>query len=100
MSRLLLMEVAMKNEYPDLYETYFGENALLYYNDKVPFIVAGLGPKISEDAIIELSLGCKEFKAYHKELFGIEVKSFVVDDKTFKKVKNWWRYFHPHGIYK
>ncbi|MEH7336260.1 hypothetical protein V7161_26910 [Neobacillus drentensis] len=44
--------------------------------------------------------GCEQFKAFHKHLFGIEVRSFVMDDKQFKKVKNWMHYFHPNGIYR
>ncbi|NHM29016.1 hypothetical protein [Neobacillus terrae] len=99
MSRLLLMEVAMKEEIPELYEIYFGGSVPIYYDEKVPFIVVGTSSKMSKNAAVEFIRGCENFKEYHKELFGIEVKSFVTDEKNFKNIKNWWNYFHPNGIY-
>ncbi|MEH7749387.1 hypothetical protein V7659_30930, partial [Neobacillus drentensis] len=65
-----------------------------------PFIVVGTTSRMSKDAAIEFMRGCEQFKAYHKHLLGIVVKSFVTDDKKFKKVKNWWNHFHPNGIYR
>ncbi|MGF6952843.1 hypothetical protein QF028_005348 [Neobacillus sp. B4I6] len=101
MSRLVLMEVAMKEELPELYDIYFGGRVLLHYEEEeVPFIVVRTTNGMGQEAAIELLRGCEQFKAYHKHLFGIEVKSFVTDDKQFKKVKNWWNYFHPNGIYR
>ena len=100
MSRLVLMEVAMKKELPELYDIYFGGKVPLHYEEDVPFIVVGATTKMGKDAAIELLRGCEQFKAYHKHLFGIEVKSFVTDDKKFKKVKNWRKHFHPNGIYR
>ncbi|MDR6120618.1 hypothetical protein QFZ87_000215 [Bacillus sp. SLBN-46] len=55
---------------------------------------------MEKEAAIELLSGCKQFKTLHKELFRIEVKSFVMHDKQFKKVKDWWHHFHPNGIYR
>jgi hypothetical protein len=55
---------------------------------------------MGENAAIEFLRACEQFKAYHNQLFGIEVKSFVTNDKQFKKVKNWWNHFHPNGIYR
>lgn len=100
MSRLVLMEVAMKEELPELYEIYFGGKVPIHYNDDVPFIVVGASSNMGKSAAIEFLRGCEQFKAYHKHLFGIDVKSFVTDDKKFDKVKNWWKYFHPRGIYR
>lgn len=100
MSRLVLIEVAMKEELPELYDIYFGGQLLLHYEDDIPFIVVGTTSRMSKNAAIELVRRCEQFKAYHQYLFGIEVKSFVTDDKKFKKVKNWWDHFHPNGIYR
>jgi hypothetical protein len=105
MSRLVLLEVAMKEELPDLYDIYFGGKVLLHYEEArieqdIPFIVVGTTKGMGQEAAIELIRGCEQFKAYHKHLFGTEVKSFVMDDKQFKKVNNWWKYFHPNGIYR
>lgn len=100
MSRLVLMEVAMKKEMPDLYDIYFGGQVLLHYEEDIPFIVVATTPRTIKEAAIELIRRCEQFKAYHKHLFGIEVKSFVTDHTSFKKVNNWWKYFHPNGIYK
>lgn len=94
-----MMEVAMKEELPELYEIYFGGQILLHYEEEVPFIVVGMTDEVSKDGAIEFILGCKQFKEYHKHLFGIEVKSFVTTDNKFKKVKNWWVHFHPNGRY-
>jgi hypothetical protein len=100
MSRLVMMEVAMKEELPDLYEIYFRGKVLLHYKEEIPFIVVGAKSNMGKDAAVELLRGCEQFKAYHKHLFGTEVKSFVMVDKQFKKVKNWMHYFHPNGIYR
>lgn len=100
MSRLVLMDVAMKDDLPDLYDIYFGDKVLLHYEDEIPFIVVGTTNRMGKDAAVELLRGCERFKEYHKHIFGIEVKSFVTDEKKFKKVKNWWNYFHPRGIYR
>ncbi|WHY01343.1 hypothetical protein [Neobacillus sp. DY30] len=100
MSRIVIMEVAMKEELPDLYDIYFGGKVLLQYEEEIPCIVVGTTSKMGKDTAIELLRGCEQFKAYHKYLFGIEVKSFVTDDKQFKKVNNWLRHFHPNGIYR
>jgi hypothetical protein len=98
MSRLVLMEVAMKEELPELYDIYFGGQILLHYEDDIPFIVVGTTSRMSKNAAIELIRRCEQFKAYHKYLFEVEVKSFVMDDKNFKKVNNWWEHFHPNGF--
>lgn len=100
MSRIVIMEVAMKEELPELYDIYFGGKVLFHYEEEIPFIVVGTTPSMGREAAIELLRGCEQFKAYHKHLFGTEVKSFVMDDKQFKKVKNWIHYFHPNGIYR
>lgn len=105
MSRLMLMEVSMKNDLPDLYEIYFGGKVLLHYEEAripedAPFIIVGTTSTMGKEAAIELIRGCEQFKEYHKQLFGIEVKSFVTDEQKFNKVKNWWHYFHPNGIYR
>ncbi|MFJ5762754.1 hypothetical protein ACIQAA_27220 [Neobacillus sp. NPDC093182] len=105
MSRLVLMEVAMREELPELYDIYFGGKLFLHYEDAkieedAPFIVVGATDHMGKEAAIELIRRCEQFKAYHKHLFGIEVKSFVTDDKQFKKVDNWLWYFHPNGIYR
>ena len=105
MSRLVMMEVAMKEELPELYDIYFGENILLHYENikyekDVPFIVIGMQEGVGEAGAIEFLNGCEQFKAYHKHLFGVEVKSFVTSADNFKQVNNWWHYFHPNGIYR
>ena len=100
MSRLVIMEVAMKEELPELYDIYFGGKVLLHYEEEIPFIVVGTTTGMGQEAAIELLRGCEQFKTYHKHLFGTEVKSFVMDDKQFNKVKNWMHYFHPNGIYR
>lgn len=100
MSRLVLLEVAMKEEWPDLYEIYFSGKVPIYYNDDIPFIVVGTSDEMGRDAAIEFLRGCEQFKAYHKHLFGIEVKSFVSDEEKFRQVDDWWWYFHPNGVYR
>lgn len=100
MSRIMLMEVVMENDLPDLYEIYFSGKVPIYYNDEIPFIVVGASSEMGEEAGVELMSGCKQFKVYHQQLFGIEVKAFVTDKKKFSEVKNWWNYFHPNGIYR
>lgn len=100
MSRLVLMEVAMKDELPELYDIYFGGKILLHYEESVPFIVVGTTEKMGKKAAFELMKGCQGFKFYHQKLFDIEVKSFVTYEEEFKKVENWWRYFHPNGMYR
>ncbi|MED1469277.1 hypothetical protein [Bacillus salipaludis] len=100
MSRLVIMEVAMKEELSELYDIYFGGKVLLHYEEDIPFIVVGTTSNMGREAAIELLRGCEQFKALHKRLFGVEVKSFVTDEKKFIKVKNWWDYFHPNGIYR
>jgi hypothetical protein len=77
-----------------------GGKVLLHYEEEIPFIVVGTKSGMGQEAAIELLRGCEEFKAFHMHLFGTEVKSFVMDDKKFKKVKNWMNYFHPNGIYR
>jgi hypothetical protein len=104
------MEAAMKkladNRGSELHDIYFGKNALIHYEaveedmDLVPFIVVGQKDSMSVAAAIEFMSGCRSFKILHKELFGIEVKSFVMAEGEFKKVKDWWKYFHPHGLYR
>ena len=100
MSRIVIMEVAMKEELPELYDIYFGGKVLIHYEEEIPFLVVGTTSNMGKEAAIEFIRGCEQFKAYHKYLFGIEVKSFVMDDKQFKKVSNWLVYFHPNGIYR
>jgi hypothetical protein len=105
MSRLVIIEVSMKDELPELYEIYFGGKVLLHYEEPripqdEPFIVVGTTSGMGREAAFELMRGCEQFKAYHKHLFGINVKSFVMDDRKFKKINNWWNYFHPNGIYR
>ncbi|MFP5109619.1 hypothetical protein ACSU6B_23115 [Neobacillus sp. C211] len=106
MSRLVMMEVAMKEELPELYDIYFGGNILLHYEDvnyhqdDVPFIVVGMKDGVSKEGAIEFTRGCEQFKAYYKHLFGTEVKSFVTVEEEFKKVDNWWWHFHPNGLYR
>lgn len=100
MSRLVIMEVAMKNDFPALYDIYFGGNVLLHYEEDIPFIVVSSTSGTSKEAAIELLRGCEQFKEFHKHLFGIEVKSFLTHESNFKKVKDWWKYFHPNGIYR
>ncbi|KON83555.1 hypothetical protein AF332_27820 [Sporosarcina globispora] len=105
MSRLIMMEVAMKEELPELYDIYFGGNILLHYEDvknekDIPFIVVGMTDGVGEAGAIEFLRGCEQFKVYHKHLFGVEVKSFVTVADKFKQVDNWWDHFHPNGIYR
>ncbi len=90
----------MKEELPMLYDIYFRGQVLLHYEEEIPSIVVGTTSKMDREAAIEFLKGCEQFKAYHKHLFGTEVKAFVMDDKQFKKVANWMRYFHPNGIYR
>jgi len=104
-SKLVMMEVAMKDELPELYDIYFGGKILLHYEDvkidgDVPFIVVGMKDGVGKPGAIEFLRGCEQFKAYHKQLFGIEVKSFVTVESDFKKVDDWWHHFHPNGIYR
>ncbi|WP_217642419.1 hypothetical protein [Bacillus sp. OK048] len=42
--------------------------------------VAATTPRMSRDTAIDLIRGTEQFKAYHKHLLGIELKSFVTDD--------------------
>ncbi|GER68598.1 hypothetical protein BpJC4_30690 [Weizmannia acidilactici] len=37
LSKLVVLEVAMEKNVPELYNVYFGDKALLYYNDESPF---------------------------------------------------------------
>jgi hypothetical protein len=100
LSRFVMMELQMKEDLPMLYDIYFRGQVLLHYEEEIPFIVVGTTSKMDREAAIEFLRGCEEFKAYHMYLFGTEVKAFVMDDKQFKKVDNWWNYFHPNGIYR
>nr|WP_263323549.1 hypothetical protein [Neobacillus sp. Marseille-Q6967] len=100
MSRLVLLEIATKYNFPNLYDIYFCGQVLLHYNEKIPFIVVGITPSLSKEGSAEILSGCKQLKDYHKQIFGIELKSFVTVEEKFLKVKNWWTYFHPRGIYR
>lgn len=40
---------------------------------------------VGKAGAIEFIRGCEQFKAYHKHLFGVEVKSFVTVAKNLKK---------------
>jgi hypothetical protein len=100
MSRLVIMEVAMKEELPDLYDIYFGGQILIHYDEKIPFVVVATTLRMGADAAVELLSGCDQFKLYHKLLFAIDVKSYVTDEKKFKKVKNWRKYFHTNRLYR
>ncbi|RDU38936.1 hypothetical protein DRW41_05110 [Neobacillus piezotolerans] len=99
MSRLVLLEVAMKTELHELHEIYFGGTVPIHYEESVPFIVVGTSQEMSEAAAVEFSRGCEQLKMFHKETFGIEVKSFVTSSNHFNKVNNWWKFFHPNGRY-
>lgn len=105
MSRLVLMEVAMKEDLPDLYDVYFTGKILLHYEEgkikeDVPFIVVGMKDDVGKEGAIEFLRGCERFKDYHKHLFGVEVKSFVTVAEEFEKVEDWWWHFHPNGLYR
>jgi hypothetical protein len=47
--------------------------------------VVGTTSIMGREAAIELLRGCEQFKAFHKYLFGTEVKSFVWMKKSSKK---------------
>lgn len=108
MSKLVIIEVAMKMEDPELFDIYFGNNALIHYQEMpqyfdeldVPFLVVGMKKDMSENAATEFMQNCPGFKKYHRILIGKEVKSYVTSEEEFKKVKNWYEYFHPNGRYR
>lgn len=107
-SKLAILEVAMKNTDPTLYDIYFsGQNLVLHYQippsdlfPDPPFIVVGVKDELSKEAAIEFGNHCKRFKEFHKKIFGTEVKSFITTEEKFNQVDDWWEFFHPNGLYR
>lgn len=108
MSKLVVIEVAMKLKDPVLHEIYFGKNAIIHYqeppiyNDEydVPILVVGMKKTMNKKAATEFLLNCPGFKKYHKILFGKDVKSYITTEDKFKQVEDWYQYFHPKGRYR
>lgn len=108
MSKLLIIEIAMEKADPELHEIYFGNNALIHYQEPpvyidetdVPFIVIGMKDNMSKQAAAEFLANCPAFKTFHRKLLGKEVKSYVTDEEKFKQVNDWYSYFHPNGKYR
>lgn len=95
-SKLIIIEVAMNMENPELCDIYFGNNAVLHYQEPpfhidnldVPFLIVGMKKGLSEDAATEFMLNCPEFKKFHKMLFGKEVRTFITTEGEIKKLKS------------
>lgn len=86
MSRLVLLEVAMKTDFPDLYDLYFGGQVQTVYYDKHPFMLVGTTSRLTDEAKLEILLGCPQLKAYFKELFGLELRVYVTSEKAFNSI--------------
>lgn len=93
--QLIIIGVAMKKGDPQLYDIYFGDNAILHYQEKpennvytnIPFLVVGIKKKVSKEAVVEFMLNCPGFKKYHEMLLGKKVECYVVSEGELKKEK-------------
>lgn len=97
MSRLVLLEVAMKKDFPDLYDLYFGGQVLGCYYDRNPFLLVGTTHRLTKEGRLEILLGCPQLKVYFKELFGIELRIYVTTEKGFNGVLPLMNRFSSRG---
>lgn len=105
--QLLIIEIAMKKEDPELFDIYFGNNAILHYQEPpinddyyVAFLIVGIKKGASEEATVEFMLNCPGFKKYHEMLLERKVKTYLVTENQLKKINKWHEYFHPNGKYR
>uniref|UniRef100_UPI0005EE1BA9 reverse transcriptase domain-containing protein n=1 Tax=Neobacillus niacini TaxID=86668 RepID=UPI0005EE1BA9 len=70
MSRIVIMEVAMKEELPELYDIYFGGKVLFHYEEEIPFLVVGTTSNIVADRALQRSTSTVLSSIYEQDFLN------------------------------